>query len=226
MKDQSFFRRIQQEFQSDREKVRGRSVRYKLEYFFMYYKVPVILTIAAAAILFSIIYSRSQYKEYAFQAFLVNAKNTIYDETLEQKFGELAEIDTEKYQISIDSSLFINGNSQAAIASTEKLSASVNSQLADICVMPEELFLLYAEQGLYGDLQNFLTEEQLEEYEELILYQNGIPVGIRAEKFHGIAEAGLYSAEDMPVFGIVYNTRHQKECSLFLDFLSAISLPQ
>lgn len=220
MKEHSIFYKIRKEFQADVEKVRGRSIGYKLEYFFMYYKIPLLLTAAAAAIIISLFYSHSQYKESAFSALFINAENTLSDENLSQEFGERIEFDADRYTISIDSSLFIDGNSQASIASTEKLAANVNSQLLDVCIMPEELFLIYAEQGVYGNLQNFLTKEQFTEYADQIVYQGSIPVGIKAEGFRGIVEAGLYSAGDTPIFGIVYNTKHTKECCLFLDFLA------
>ena len=88
-------------------------------------------------------------------------------------------------------------------------------------MMPQDLFLIYAEEGCYGNLRDFLTEEQLEKYAEQMVYQDGIPVGIKADGFHKINEAELYTAVDRPIFGIVYNTGHKRECSLFLDFFAA-----
>ncbi len=220
MKEHSILDKIRKEFQADCEKVRGKSIGYKLEYFLMYYKIPLLLTIVAAAIVLSLLYSRSQYKESAFSALFVNAENTLSDEILAQEFGELLEVDEDKYMISIDSSLYIDGNSQASIASTEKLAAAVNTQLLDVCIMPEELFLIYAEQECYGDLRNFLSKEQLETYAEKMVYQNDIPVGIYVEDFSGIADAELYASQDRPVFGIVYNTEHGREGGMFLDFLA------
>ncbi len=221
MKEHSILHKIRREFQADCEKVRGRSVWYKLEYFLMYYKISVLLTAAAAAVVISVIYSCSQHKEPAFYALFINAGNTLSDETFEQQFGKLAEINTDHYMITIDSSLSMDGNSQVSIASIEKFSANVNSKLLDVCMMPQDLFLIYAEEGCYGNLRDFLTEEQLEKYAEQMVYQDGIPVGIKADGFHKINEAELYTAGDRPIFGIVYNTGHKRECSLFLDFLAA-----
>lgn len=220
MNDDSIFRKAREEIKKDREKMSGKSARQKIEYFFMYYKIPFIITIAVIAIAVSLLYSRAQYREYAFHALFVNASSSAGDDIFNQEFGEILDVDTSHYTMGIDSSLYIDGNSQISIAGTEKFAGEVNSEILDACIMPEILFQLYAGQGCYGDLRNFLTEEQMEEYAESLIYENDIPVGIKADEFSRIREAGLYTEEDAPVFGIVYNAPHGAECSLFLDYLN------
>lgn len=220
MNEDSVFRKANEEIKKDREKMKGKSFRQKLEYFFMYYKIPVIIIAAVVVIAISVLHTRSQYREYAFHALFVNAGNTINDEKFSQKFGKILDIDTDNYTVAIDSSLYIDGNSQVSIGSTEKLAGEVSSQILDACIMPETLFLTYAKEGCYGDLRDFLTDEQLEQYAELLVYQDDIPVGIKAGSFTRIGEANLYTSGDSPVFGIVHNAPHPAECSAFLDYLN------
>lgn len=223
MNENSFFRKAGEELKKDREKMKGKSPGQKLEYFFMYYKIPVIIAAAVAVIAISVLHTRSQYREYAFHALFFNAADTVSDEKFSREFGNILDIDTDSYTVTIDSSLSIDGYSQLSIGSSEKLAGEVNSQILDVCIMPEDLFLTYAGEGCYGDLRDFLTEEQLKQYAEALVYLNDIPVGIKADSFSRIEEAGLYTSKDSPVFGIVYNTPHPAECSVFLDYLDSLS---
>lgn len=220
MNEDSVFCKAGEEIKKDREKLKGKSFRQKLEYFFMYYKIPVIIIAAVIMIVISVLHSRSQYREYAFHALFLNAANTLNDNNFSQEFGEILDIDTDNYTVTINSSLNIDGNSQVSIGSTEKFAGEVSSEILDACIMPENLFLTYAEEGCYGDLRDFLTDEQLEQCADLLVYRNDIPVGIKADSFSRIAEADLYTSEDSPIFGIVYNTPHPAECSAFLDYLN------
>ena len=221
MKGNSILHRFTEEIKKDREKLKGKTFLQKLEYYVMYYKIPAIITVAVIAILVSVCYTRSQSKSYGFHADFINASNTISDESFNREFGEIIEIDNDHSIVSIDSSFYIEGTSQQSISSTEKLAGEINSEILDVCIMPQSLFLTYAEEGCYGDLREYLTEEQTETYSDLFVYQNDIPVGIRAENFSKLQDADLYPEEEAPVFGILYNAPHPTECSEFVDYLNS-----
>lgn len=159
MNENSVFRKAGEELKKDREKMKGKTPGQKIEYFFMYYKVPLILTAVVIAIAASLIYSHSRHREYAFHSYFVNAANTVSDETFDREFGEIIGIDTDHYAVSVDSSLYISGTSQISVVSTEKLASEINSEILDVCIMPEELFRVYSGQGAFGSLQDFLSEE-------------------------------------------------------------------
>ena len=222
MNQDSIFHRAGEEIKKDREKMNGKPFRKKVQYFFMYYKVPFFIIVAIIAIIISVAYSRFQNKEFAFNVFFVNASNTRSDETFGEEFGEVIDMDDSKYMVSVDSSIYIDtdGTSQMSVAGTEKLAMEINSAVLDACIMPQNLFEAYAEEGSFGDLSDFLTEEQMENYADRIVYVDDIPVGIEAGDFAKIEEAELYEMEDAPVFAIIYNAPHADECSLFLDYLN------
>ncbi|MCD8148020.1 MAG: hypothetical protein LUE92_00325 [Clostridiales bacterium] len=220
MNEDSTFRKAKEELKRERDMMQGKSFRQKAGYFFTYYKIPVIIIAVVIAILISILYSRAQHRDYAFHALFVNADNSAHDEQMEAEFGAWIDFDSDKYQVVIDSSMYIDGNSQGSIASTEKLAAEVSSEILDVCIMPEDLFSTYTDEGCFGDLSNYLTEEQLDYYADLLVYDGDTPVGIRADDFAIIKDASLYTSEDAPVFGIVYNAPHSADCSLFLDYLT------
>lgn len=195
------------------------SLRQKIEYFFMYYKVPVILSTALIAIVLSMFYSWSNRRDYGFSAFFFNASNTNSNEVFSREFAREQNIDTNQHIVSVDCGLQIDGYSQLSIVSTEKLSSAINAQTLDVCVMPEELFLTYAAEGAFGNLGDFLTENQLAAYKDLVVYSGEEPCGIRINDFKRIQAAGLYDGEDAPIYGIVYNTKHPDTCRDFLTFL-------
>lgn len=188
----------------------------------MYYKIPVILILAVAAIAISVGHSIASNKTMAFHAYFINADNTRSDETLSQEFADFLQINTSKEQVSVDSSLMIDGNSQVSISSIEKFASEINSNFIDSCIMPEELFLTYAKEGAYGDLRDYISDTDLQKYKKAdqLVYQDKIPVGIRTEALSRIQGSDLYKKSDKAVIGIIYNTEHPKEAGKFLHFLS------
>lgn len=223
MSNHSIFHRMSDEFKKDREKLKGKSFGQKIQYFIMYYKIPVLLILAVAAIAISVGYSISHSKTMAFHAYFINADNTRSDETLSQDFAKILAINQSKEQVSVDSSLLIDGNSQVSISSIEKFASEINSNFVDACIMPEELFLTYAKEGAYGDIRTYLSDTDYKKYQKAdqIIYQENIPVGIRASDFKRVKAADLYEKSDVPVIGIIYNTDHPKEAQKFLHFLAS-----
>ncbi len=220
MNQTTLLKKIKQELLSDHEKTKQMPLLQKLQYYFMYYKVPLILCTALTAILISICYSRSQSLEYVFDAAFLNASHTTQDEAIGRDFLLTLNMDPGKYAVSIDSGMQIEGNSQASIASTEKLFSKINAQMLDACIMPKHLFTEYARQHAFADLRDILTDSQLEIYQGKLFYTDGIPTGIYAEAFPRIAAAGLYSSGSCPIYGVAGNTAHPDTSSLFLDFLN------
>lgn len=221
IREDSVFKRGKEELKREKEMMRGKSFRQKAGYFFTYYKIPFIIIAAVIVIIISICYSRAQYKGYAFQALFFNVAVTeSADEELSGEFSDLIEFDESKYKVMVDSTMVISGTSQGSVSSTEKFSAEISEGVVDVCIMPEELFRSYANEGAFGDLRDFLTEEQLSEYEDLLVYDGSIPIGIYAASFTKVTENNLYVESDRPIFGIVYNTQHMDECSEFLDYLT------
>lgn len=213
--------RLKEEFSKDVEKLKGKPLKEKIQYFIMYYKIPFLLIVSVIAIIISFIYSRMQYREYAFHAYFFNAQTAEKDEIFSRELEEFLGVDTKKEIVSLDSSLQLGGNSQLSIASTEKFSVEMFNGIVDACIMPEEIFLAYVEQGCFQDLRNCLSEAQLTEYADLLIYENEIPIGVKTGSFSKLESAGLYTEEDTPIFGILGLTEHITECSEFLKFLDS-----
>ncbi len=224
MKEDSFFHRASGEVKREKEMTKGMTKAQKAEYFIMYHKVLILFVAIAVIVVISLAYSHAHNKGYAFQALLFNTQNADYDETYSEEFREILGINEKSgYQVVIDSSNYIEGTSQLSVAGTEKLMLEVNSRMLDVCIMPEELFDSYVEQGAFGNLEDCLSPEQLSEYCDLFIYNGDTAVGVRVDNAEKITEASLYEEDDFPVFGIIYNAPHPDESALFLDYLYGVS---
>ncbi len=221
MKEDSVLHKASEEAKREKAMLKEKSFGQKIQYFFMYYKIPVIIIAVIVIAVISIFYSKAHNKDYAFQALLLNSQDSFYGESLDEEFGELIDIDSSKYEVVIDSSLSIDGTSQLSVGSTEKVMAEISTGLVDICVMPEELFDTYLDENAFGDLSDYLDDEHMAEYADLIYYDGDTPVGIRMNDAAKIKDVSLYEEDDAPILGIVYNTQHPEECLTFLDYLFA-----
>lgn len=54
----------------------------------------------------------------------------------------------------------------------------------------------------------------------VLIYGQDTAISIFTYDFTIVKDASLYTSEDAPVFGIVYNAPHSADCSLFLDYLT------
>lgn len=224
MKEDSFFHKASREAKREKEIVKDMTAAKKLEYFFMYHKVLILFVTIAAIVIISLVYSNRHNKGYAFQALFFNTQNADYDDTYSEEFREIIGISEKSgYQVIIDSTNYINGTSQLSVAVIEKLTMEIDSAMLDVCVMPEELFDSYIEQGAFGSLEDCLSTDQLTDYSDLLVFDGDIPVGVRVADAKKVAEAALYEDGDVPIFGIIYNTAHPEECASFLDYLFGLS---
>lgn len=223
MRRPAILQKLKTEFYNDREKLQGKTLAQKLRYYFMYYKVPFIIILAVVLIIISVCHARSNNLDMAFHAYFINAENTISDEIFENDLAEIYQIDTEKEQVLIDSSMYFGGSSMTAVSSTEKFASEINTSLLDACVMPEEYFLTYAREGAFDDLSNYLSDETMTAYADRLVYNDGIAVGICVKDFPAIQKASLYSPEENPVLGVIYNTQNPNKIQAFVDYLAESS---
>lgn len=195
-------------------------MKKKMEYFWTYYKYPFLIILAAAAAAVYFIFAAVTEKESAFTAYLFDAHAGVEQKAAEAEFAEFAGIDTKKNAVTIDASFLLADSSAGnyTMTSLAKFYTEIGTEELDVCMMTEENFMTYAESGAFLDLRSCLNEAQMEKYGELLVYENGIPAGIRGNDFEWVTMTGSY--EDGPcVFGILYNSGHVENAVKFLEFL-------
>lgn len=156
---------IRDEIREQQNKLKGRSLKERLGYFFDYYKLPVIIFTVIALLLFSIVREMAGSKQDGFYLLLINSRAE--DETLRELsegWYELLDIDSDKEQITVDGSLHFDpeGYNELSIAGITRVTALAASGSIDGFVSDMGTFSYYAAGGVFMDLRELYTESELD----------------------------------------------------------------
>lgn len=172
---------VMDEFKEERAALKNGTPKEKISYFVYYYKWHVIITIAVIAIVASFIVQIVNRKENAIFVCMLNtveksADGNIYSSTVADDFGaafaEYAGIDTEEYDVYLDTSLTIDYNSmdENTVNSSQKYVTYLAAAEMDVIVTDQDSLENYAYQEDFHDLRDILSSEQLEKYEPYFYY--------------------------------------------------------
>ncbi|MCR4792926.1 MAG: hypothetical protein K5871_09250 [Lachnospiraceae bacterium] len=157
------------------EEIKEKPFSYKLEYFWDYYKFHVIGIIVAVIIVVSIVKTIASYRDYALCVIMVNTEAITADEAAIEwasDLEQLLDVDTDKYQVYIDTSIMIgNGiNSNIEYAAMQKLTAYLTSATIDVFIADTASYEEYCQNRNLCDLRDIFTEEELEQMAGRIYY--------------------------------------------------------
>lgn len=161
------------EFREEREALKNADFKMKFLYFLDYYKWHVVVILCVIGFVASYIYGIVTAKEAVLHGSLVNFFTSMdYKDELAVGFAEYAGIDTEEYDVIIDSSLQINKDSidENTVAATQKLSVMIAAGDMDFLACDESTFAIYGSPDYFHDLRDVLTEEELAKYADYIYY--------------------------------------------------------
>lgn len=196
--------------------------RKKLEYFWMYYKIPFLAAACVIIVVSYFVYAKATEREHALDAILLDVRSDVQQDDLEEAFAGYAGIDTEKYEVSVSTDLLFSDASSGSYAMTSlaRFYTQIGTGELDVCVMLEEDFSQYAQADSFLDLRQVFSEEELAGFPELYADSDGNAVGIYAEDLKIIDEIDGYDNPDThAVAGILYNTERQDTAKQFLEFL-------
>lgn len=197
----------------------------RLEYFWMYYKIPFLTILMGTIVITYFIYAKVTEKEYAFNAMLLDVHTDVQEEMLSKEFAEYAEIDTKKYEVLISTSLLFSdaASGNYAMSSLARFYSLIGTEELDACMMLEEDFIKYAEADSFLDLREIFTDEELGGFPELYTDGEGRILGIYGDELPKIKEIDGYSNPDTRCLaGIIYNTKHVEQGKKFLRYLSGL----
>lgn len=196
------------------------SRKKKIEYFWMYYKIPFLIITGICAVVFYFGYAKLTEKEVGFQAILFDIHTDVTDAALEKEFAEYAGIDPKKEDVLISTSLLLSdAASDYAMTSQAKFYSLIGIKELDVGMMYEENFRNYAKADAFLDLREVFTEEELEAFPDLYLDESGKAIGIYGNGLPKIRELSGYE-ENTAVIGIIYNSQHVETARDFLYYLS------
>lgn len=183
---------VMDEFKEEREAMKHGTPKQKISYFICYYKWHVIIAVAAIAFIVSFTVQLVTRKDTAVYVCMLNTleKSQVSldsDVSSANAFGamfaEYAGIDTDKYNIQLDTSMRISYDmtDQDSMYSAQKYMAYLAAADMDVIVTDETSLEQYSYQEDFWDLREILTPEQLEKYEPYFYYIDMTVVAERNE---------------------------------------------
>ena len=163
---------VMDEFKKEREALKNAPLKQKLSYFMDYYKWHVIASVAALVIVVSIVMEIVNQKDCVLYICLLNTGE--FNDTTEymQSLAEYAGIDLNKESINFDTSLFIEQGQldQNSVLSTQKFVTYLAAGELDTMITDLDSMADYANDEYFYDMREFLTPEQIENYEQYFYY--------------------------------------------------------
>lgn len=181
---------VMDEFREEREAIKNGSLSYKLKYIWDYYKWVIIGVLIAIPIIISIVKDIVNAKDYIFYGLFLNSYSPT--ETIEEYmagFAEEYQLDTENYQIELDSSLsmVVDNYDEGSLATINRIIASLSVGELDFLAADPAVFEHYATQNTFHDLSNMLTAEQKEKLAPYFYYIDGAEAEKRMNSDDAIA---------------------------------------
>ncbi len=163
---------VMDEFREERAAIKNGTFKQKYQYFKDYYRTPLIITVIAAIFIGAFLYNFLTAKDIAFYAVLLNSSPSEENEWFLEEYAQTAGIDLDEYDIMLDSSSYYKLNSYDEVSYTtqQKLYTYVGAGQLDVMLSTGDEFMYFANNLLFMDLRNVLSEEQIKKYEPYFYY--------------------------------------------------------
>lgn len=202
------------------------SGRAKVQYIWDYYRWHIIISICAIAFLISMIHHYVTYKESVLDIMLVNCVDPYAgDESSLQEFFEQEGFDSKSEEITLDTSITFSEDDSYSTNyySTQSFTLKVSVGDADIIFSPEFVFSDYAANGCMMPLTDFLTDEELEQYSDIILSATDpetgkeVPCGVKLTQNRWLTDNNYYA--DTICLSIAYATDAKDTAADFFRYI-------
>lgn len=163
---------LRDEVKEQKGKLKGKSFKEKMNYFWYYYKVHTIVAFFVIVVGGVFIKDAVTARDSAFSATLLNAYASSTQTDLETEFAAYADIDTTVYDCYIDtgSTLSYETMSELDLAVSQRISAMTQTNSLDVVVSDLEPFSNFSLGMMFCDLREELTPEEFEKYKEDFFY--------------------------------------------------------
>ena len=192
---------VMDEFKEERNMIKQKSLKEKISYFFDYYKWHTLAVIAILAAAVSMIIHWANMKDCALYVCLLNTMTSNQTKDYVQRFEEYAEIDRADYEVTFDTSMYIEigGRDSVTATSFQKLAIYTAAGDLDVIVTDPEIIEYYVDQGIFYDLRQILSPEQIALYEPRFFYVDQVIVdAIQAADARGESYEAVFSDPRQP----------------------------
>lgn len=181
---------VMDEFREEREAIKNSSLSYKLKYIWDYYKWLIIGILIAVPIIISIVKDIATKKDFIFYGMFLNsyAESSSLDAYMND-FGQQYELDTENYDIFLDTSLSMQVETydDGSMATMHRIIASLSIGELDVLAANPSVFEHYSTSDTFCDLSSLLTKEQMELLQPYFYYVDGAEITKRMNSDDAIA---------------------------------------
>lgn len=218
---------VSDEIREQRQKLKGKSPKEKLAYFWEYYKVPALIVLLVVIFGSDLIYNIVTKKAIAMEAAFVNMV-TAEDFDSEQEaagFVTWAGIDPKEYEAVFDTGIYIDydGGDEYTAVNIQKVMAMISARALDVILADDSYLEQTADEGYYADLSEVLPEELLAQFEaeDKVLYRDipedgkgEIPIAV------DVRDSSFFLSHEFPSwFTVVINAEHPETAVKFLEYM-------
>uniref|UniRef100_UPI004057B6C5 hypothetical protein n=1 Tax=Acetatifactor sp. TaxID=1872090 RepID=UPI004057B6C5 len=172
---------VMDEFKEERESIKNAGLKEKLKYFWYYYKLHTIGAIFAVVLIVTLIHDIASQKDDAFFAAMLNCAvpDPEKTEVFLQNYADYAGIDRNEYDVLVDSTIsfatedtaqFVANLSELTMSAGQRLMAYTSAGELDVIIGGSNVFPDQAYQGMFHDLRDIMTKEQIAKYEPYFYY--------------------------------------------------------
>ena len=163
---------MRDEVREQQNKLKGKTFKEKLNYFWDYYKVHTIALVFAIIVISVFVKDIVTNKDNAFSAVILNSYAHDTQEGFQADFAAYAGIDTDTYSCLIDTSatFSVGSMSQYDIAFAQRIAAQAQTGELDAFVADTQAFGHYADGYLFQDLREILNEDEYQKFEPYFYY--------------------------------------------------------
>ena len=168
--------KISEYIKNEREKMKGKSFRERLSYFWYYYKWLVIALAVVALVLAKAISTEINRKDVVLNGILVDGVATLETPAVLQEFYDTNGIDPEKEEIYLNTGLSLDSGIPSVVSTTyQRIHAGIGAKDTDFLMGYEYVIQRFANDpsNMFCDLRTILSRERLAELEEALYYIDG-----------------------------------------------------
>lgn len=223
---------VTDEIKEQHAKLKGKSFREKLGYFWDYYKIHTLIAVFIVLLLSSFISAyRESSRECVIYALLLNGYPATDTNALLQDFliDNGYNPNKVKAYMETDMKLSLEAPDPSSVASMQKLSVMAQTGSLDVVIATEDVTAYYAGQEFFYDLRDILPAQKLQQYEaagQLVYEQISptdstlTPIGIRGDAFPRLMATQSYKEGEHPVASVVITSGQVENALQFTDFLA------
>lgn len=221
---------VMDDIKESHSKLEGKGFKYRVKYFWDYYRVTTLVVVLVAIFLFSIIKTIVTAKTPAFEVIFMNAIATP-DQT---EFAKEIEIDEKKYEVVFDAAYNMNVSQesydQATYTTAQKLMAVVASGTADAMLCDPSIAEYYSSSDIFADLRDIYSKEELALIEDKLVWftpvnpETGESLGYEVPYAIDVTDSATLNS--IPCFlsekvymMVVVNTKHTDYVKEFYNYL-------